>query len=55
MIEGEFLSKDVDLAHLAKLTKNFSGAEIAGLVGAARSIAFVRHMKVREVTSANGE
>ena len=48
MIEGDFISKDVDLEHLAKVTKNFSGAEIAGLVGAARSIAFVRHMKVNQ-------
>ncbi|KAF8471346.1 AAA-domain-containing protein [Russula ochroleuca] len=37
---------DVDIKELAKLTKNFSGAEIGGLVKSATSFAFNRHVKV---------
>jgi len=37
---------DVSLSELASLTKNFSGAEIAGLVKSATSFAFNRHVKV---------
>jgi vesicle-fusing ATPase len=37
---------DVDLAELAALTKNFSGAEIGGLIKSATSFAFNRHVKV---------
>lgn len=40
------MSNDVDLAELASLTKNFSGAEIGGLVKSATSFAFNRHVKV---------
>ncbi|PWN41506.1 AAA-domain-containing protein [Ceraceosorus guamensis] len=40
------MDDDVDLAELAALTKNFSGAEIAGLVKSATSFAFNRHVKV---------
>ncbi|CAD5206635.1 unnamed protein product [Bursaphelenchus okinawaensis] len=40
------LANDVDLAFLAKQTKNFSGAEIEGLVRAAESSAMNRVMKV---------
>ncbi|KAJ1914281.1 transport between ER and Golgi ATPase protein [Mycoemilia scoparia] len=40
------LENDVDLLELAELTKNFSGAEIAGLVKSASSFAFNRHVKV---------
>lgn len=40
------LEDDVDVAELAKLTKNYSGAEITGLVKAASSFAFSRHIKV---------
>merc|ERR1712012_690770 len=39
------LNSDVDLAELAKLTKNFSGAEIEGLVRAAQSCALNRLVK----------
>ncbi|KAF2173856.1 hypothetical protein M409DRAFT_16126 [Zasmidium cellare ATCC 36951] len=39
------LSGDVDLAELAKHTRNFSGAEIGGLVKAASSFALQRHIK----------
>ena len=35
MIENNVLAGDVDLEEIAKLTKNFSGAEISGLVRAA--------------------
>lgn len=37
---------DVDLLELAALTKNFSGAEIGGLIKSATSFAFNRHVKV---------
>ncbi|KPI34791.1 Vesicular-fusion protein sec18 [Cyphellophora attinorum] len=40
------MDSDVDLAELAKQTKNFSGAEIGGLVKSATSFAFNRHVKV---------
>ncbi|PLN83586.1 putative vesicular fusion ATPase [Aspergillus taichungensis] len=39
------MADDVDVAELAQLTKNFSGAEISGLVKAASSFAFNRHVK----------
>jgi len=39
------MDRDVDVAELANLTKNFSGAEIAGLVKSATSFAFNRHVK----------
>lgn len=39
------LDHDVDLAELAQLTKNFSGAEISGLVRSATSFALNRHVK----------
>jgi vesicle-fusing ATPase len=40
------LAPDVDIARLAKDTKNFSGAEIEGLVRAATSTAMNRLIKV---------
>lgn len=40
------MAADVDLAELAGITKNFSGAEIGGLVKSATSFAFNRHVKV---------
>lgn len=45
MVANEKLSKDVNLHELAKLTKNFSGAEIEGLVRAAQSCALNRLVK----------
>jgi vesicle-fusing ATPase len=39
------MAADVDLAELAGITKNFSGAEIGGLVKSATSFAFNRHVK----------
>ncbi|KAF2760030.1 AAA-domain-containing protein [Pseudovirgaria hyperparasitica] len=46
MRTNKIMDTDVDLAELAKVTKNFSGAEISGLVKAASSFAFSRHIKV---------
>lgn len=40
------MDEDVDLLELASLTKNFSGAEIGGLIKSATSFAFNRHVKV---------
>jgi len=40
------MDDDVDIEELAALTKNFSGAEIGGLVKRATSFAFNRHVKV---------
>jgi vesicle-fusing ATPase len=45
------MAADVDLAELAALTKNFSGAEIGGLVKSATSFAFNRHVKVGSVAA----
>ncbi len=46
MKENQILEADVDLNELATLTKNFSGAELNGLVKSATSFAFNRHIKV---------
>ncbi|TQB75205.1 transport between ER and Golgi ATPase protein [Monascus purpureus] len=46
MRDNNVMDRDVDLGELAVLTKNFSGAEIAGLVKSASSFAFTRHVKV---------
>ncbi|KAL3482314.1 P-loop containing nucleoside triphosphate hydrolase protein [Aspergillus californicus] len=44
MKQSDLMDPSVDLAELAGLTKNYSGAEIAGLVKAATSFAFNRHI-----------
>lgn len=41
--ENNHLGDDVNIEQLAKLTKNYSGAEISGLVRAATSFAMTRH------------
>lgn len=46
MLQNNVMDTDVNLYELAKLTKNFSGAEINGLVKAASSFAFSRHIEV---------
>ncbi|OAL01382.1 AAA-domain-containing protein [Phaeosphaeriaceae sp. SRC1lsM3a] len=46
MRKNDVLEADVNVDELAKLTKNFSGAELNGLVKAASSFAFSRHIKV---------
>lgn len=49
MRSNQNLDRDVDLEELARRTKNFSGAEISGLVRAATSYALSRHVKVGTV------
>ena len=46
MKENDKLASDVDLTELASLTKNFSGAEIEGLVRCAQATAMNRLIKV---------
>lgn len=46
MRQNGVMGPDVDVAELAALTKNFSGAELGGLVKSATSFAFNRHVKV---------
>lgn len=45
MRENNILDNDVDLEEIAALTKNFTGAEIHGLVGAASTYALSYHVK----------
>jgi vesicle-fusing ATPase len=49
MRKNGVMDGDVDLLELASRTKNFSGAEINGLVKSATSFAFNRHVKVGTV------
>ncbi|KAF8213952.1 vesicular-fusion protein SEC18 [Mycena galopus ATCC 62051] len=46
MRKNRVMDDDVDLEELAAKTKNFSGAEINGLIKSATSFAFNRHVKV---------
>ena len=46
MKENDKLGDDVDLPELASLTKNFSGAEIEGLVRCSQATAMNRLIKV---------
>lgn len=46
MRANKIMDNGVSLPELAAMTKNFSGAEIAGLVKSATSFAFNRHVKV---------
>lgn len=46
MVANKVISNDVSIPELAALTKNFSGAELQGLVKSATSFAFNRHIKV---------
>lgn len=48
MRQHNLLSSDVDIKELAVETKNYSGAELEGLVRAAQSTAMNRHIKVSE-------
>ena len=49
MHTNDAMENDVDIDELAAMTKNFSGAEICGLVKSATSFAFNRHVKVGTV------
>ncbi|KAF2012018.1 vesicle-fusing ATPase [Aaosphaeria arxii CBS 175.79] len=53
MKKNGVIDNDVNIPELAKLTKNFSGAEINGLVKAASSFAFSRHIKVGTMAAIN--
>lgn len=46
MRDNKLLAGDVDVNELAVETKNYSGAELEGLVRAAQSTAMNRHIKV---------
>jgi len=46
MRTNQVMDPSVSITELASLTKNFSGAELAGLVKSATSFAFNRHVKV---------
>lgn len=50
MRTNKFMDDDVNLEELATLTKNFSGAEIEGLVKAATSYAFSRQINPKEMS-----
>jgi vesicle-fusing ATPase len=49
------IDMDVNLKELAQVTKNFSGAEIGGLVKSASSFAFNRHVKVGTVAGVSDD
>ncbi|KAK6527812.1 transport between ER and Golgi ATPase protein [Orbilia ellipsospora] len=49
MRDNNVMDTDVDINELAGLTKNYSGAEISGVVKSASSFAFNRHVKVGTV------
>lgn len=49
MRANNVIDPDVDIDELAAVTKNFSGAEIGGLIKSASSFAFNRHVKVGTV------
>ena len=51
MSENEFLGKDVNIADLARRTKNFSGAEIEGLVKSAVSFALARQVDFQNLSA----
>ena len=50
MEANSFLGADVDLGDLAMRTKNFSGAEIEGLVKSATSFALNRQVDVSDLS-----
>jgi vesicle-fusing ATPase len=55
MKENDVMDSDVNVMELAHLTKNFSGAEIGGLVKSASSFAFNRHVKVGTVAGVSDD
>lgn len=54
MRENKALAPDVDIKKLAKLTKNFSGAELEGLVKSATSFSLSSHIKLGTVGQIKG-
>jgi ATP-dependent 26S proteasome regulatory subunit len=52
MREAKYLSAEVSLPELATETKNFSGAEIEGLIKSAASFAFAREVQVDNLKQA---
>ncbi|XP_028991340.1 vesicle-fusing ATPase-like [Betta splendens] len=55
MRQNELLATDVDIEELAVETKNYSGAELEGLVRAAQSTAMNRHIKASNTVEVNIE
>jgi len=55
MRDNNVMDLDVNLEELAHVTKNFSGAEIGGLVKSASSFAFNRHVKVGTVAGVSDD
>lgn len=55
MRQYDLLSSDVDIKELAVETKNYSGAELEGLVRAAQSTAMNRHIKASNTVEVNIE
>ncbi|KAM3592834.1 uncharacterized protein V6R79_026219 [Siganus canaliculatus] len=55
MRQHDLLSGDVDIKELAVETKNYSGAELEGLVRAAQSTAMNRHIKASNTVEVNIE
>ncbi|KAK4224988.1 P-loop containing nucleoside triphosphate hydrolase protein [Podospora fimiseda] len=51
MKENNVMGSDVDIVELAAKTKNFSGAELSGLVKSATSFAFARNIKAGTTAS----
>lgn len=49
MSKNSFLDKSVDLVKLSEGTKNFSGAEIEGLVASAVSFGLNRHLDITDL------
>ena len=49
MRKAGYLAPDVDIGHLAEHTKNFTGAEIEGLVKDAGSYAFQRQVDTSDI------
>lgn len=49
MSTNSFLGHDVDLERLAEATRNFSGAEIEGLVKSAASYALNRNVDINDL------
>ena len=50
MAKSKLLSPDVDLAQIAKLTKNYTGAEIEAIVKSANSFALNRNHDLMNFT-----